>query len=250
MSQVAHQTPLVVIGGWGVDAAMLLPLFDNWPGEIHMVSLNDSIMTRCDSISAVAAYLLDRYPCPAVWVGWSQGAQVAMAAASQSAAQVSRLITLAGFPRFLASPDWPVGMAADTFNRFRADMASQATQAWRRFQQLLIHGCDDRLQARKDLVPWLKQGASVAPANLICGLDWLEMEDQLGLWQEVRVPTLHLQAEHDAVVCSWVETFIPSETSEAVLIPGMTHWPRGHAARLCRKAIRRFVFGKGNSWLI
>lgn len=250
MSQVSYQRPLVVVGGWGVDAAMLMPLFDNWPGEIHMVSLTDSVMTRCASVTEVAAYLLDRYPCPSVWAGWSQGAQVVMAAASQSDLQISRVITLAGFPRFLAAPDWPVGMAAETFNRFRADIASQASQAWRRFQQLLIHGCDDHLQARKELLPWLKRGASVSPENLIRGLEWLETEDQRALWQEVRVPTLHLQAGQDAVVRSWAECFSPAEGAEVVSIPDMTHWPRGHAVTLCQDAIHRFVFGKEDSWVV
>lgn len=260
MNQVAHQTPLVVVGGWGVDAAMLLPLFDGWPGEIRLVSLTDTVMSRCESVAEVAAYLLDHYPSPSVWAGWSQGAQVAMAAASQSALtsaldsalnsalQVSRVITLAGFPRFVAAPDWPVGMATDTFDTFKAGIASQAGQTWRRFQQLLIHGCDDPLQARRELQPWLKRGASVTQANLARGLEWLETEDQRSLWQGLRVPALHVQAGRDAVVRSWLETFVPADSSEVVTVPAMTHWPRGHAVTLCRDEIRRFVFGKGDLW--
>lgn len=258
MNQVAQQTPLVVVGGWGVDAAMLLPLFDGWPGEIHLVSLTDTIMTRCESVSEVASYLLDHYPCRSVWAGWSQGAQVAMAAASQSTfndalnttLQISRVITLAGFPRFVAAPEWPVGMAADTFGTFKASIVNEAGQTWRRFQQLLIHGCDDPLQARQELRPWMNRGASVVQANLVRGLDWLETEDQTALWQSLRVPALHLQAGQDAVVCSWSDTLVAAETSEVLTVPGMTHWPRGPSAMHCREAIQRFVFGRGDSWLL
>ncbi|MCR8913605.1 alpha/beta fold hydrolase [Marinobacter panjinensis] len=250
MNQVVHQIPLVVVGGWGVDAAMLLPLFDNWPGEIHLVSLTDTIMDRCETVADVARYLLDRYPCPSVWAGWSQGAQVAMAAASQGDLPVSRVITLAGFPRFVAAPDWPVGMAADTFETFRAAVADESGQAWRRFQQLLIHGCDDYRQARKDLLPWLKHGTPVSPDKLVRGLEWLEMEDQVALWRQIRVPALHLQAERDAVVRSWAGSLVPAERSEVVTVAGMSHWPRGQALTLCRDEIRRFVFGKGDLWQV
>ncbi|MEP1217212.1 MAG: alpha/beta fold hydrolase [Marinobacter sp.] len=256
MNQVAQQTPLVVVGGWGVDAAMLLPLFDGWPGEIHLVSLTDAIMTRCETITEVVAYLLDHYPCRSVWVGWSQGAQVAMAAALQSAGssdassalQVSGVITLAGFPWFVAAPGWPVGMAASTFATFRAGVVNEAGETWRRFQQLLIHGCDDLLQARQELRPWVSRGASVTRANLVRGLDWLETEDQRDLWQSLRVPALHLQAGEDAVVRSWSDTLAPAEASEVITVPGMTHWPRGQRAMPCREAIRQFVFGRGDSW--
>lgn len=248
MNRTAQQIPLVVIGGWGVDAAMLLPVFERWPGEIHLVSLTDAVMTRCGSIADVAAYLLDRYPCPSVWAGWSQGAQVAMAAASRSDLQVSRVITLAGFPRFVAAPDWPVGMSADIFDAFRAGISSEAKQAWRRFQNLLIHGSEDHSQARQELMPWVKRGASVSPANLVRGLEWLESEDQVALWREVRAPALHLLAERDAVVRPWAGTFSPADTSKVVTVPGMTHWPRGQALTFCRDAIHRFALGREGSW--
>lgn len=246
MTQTVYQTPLIVVGGWGVDAAMLLPLFDGWPGEIHLVSLTDTVMTRCESVADVAAYLLDHYPSPSVWAGWSQGAQVAMAAAAQSDLQVPRVITLAGFPRFLAAPDWPVGMSAESFNTFRDGIANETGPAWRRFQHLLVHGCDDHLQARKELQRWLKKGASVTPASLMRGLEWLESEDQQGLWQELRVPALHLQAEQDAVVRSWAGSFAPAGSAGVVTVPGMTHWPRGPAVAHCREEIHRFAFGAGD----
>ncbi|MBL3555020.1 MULTISPECIES: alpha/beta fold hydrolase [Marinobacter] len=256
MNQVAHRAPLIVVGGWGVDAAMLLPLFDGWPGEIHLVSLTDTIMARCESVAEVGAFLLERYPHPSVWVGWSQGAQVVMAAASQSALisglhralQVSRVITLAGFPRFVATPDWPAGMSTGTFKTFRADVAHQTGPAWRRFQQLLIHGCEDYREARKDLLPWLKYGTPLSPGHLVRGLEWLEAEDQTALWRQITVPALHLQAGRDAVVRSWAANLVPAGSSEVVTVPGMTHWPRGQAIGLCREQIWRFAFGKEYSW--
>lgn len=83
--------------------------------------------------------------------------------------------------------------------------------------------------------------------NLNRGLEWLETEDQRSLWQGLQVPALHVQAGQDAVVRSWLN-FVPADSSEVVTVPAMTHWPRGQAVTLCRDEIRRFVFGKGDSW--
>ncbi|MDF0748861.1 alpha/beta fold hydrolase [Marinobacter sp. 71-i] len=248
MSAVGPRTPLVVVGGWGVDAAMLLPLFDHWPGEIHLVSLNDVLMSRCDSITAVADYLLARYPCPSVWAGWSQGAHVAMAAAARSSLQVRRVITLAGFPRFIASAEWPLGMAAATFETFREEVARNAGRAWKRFQHLLIHGSDDESEARQELRPWLERGPVGNAASLVRGLEWLSSENQLSLWRDSPVPVLHLQAGRDAVVQCWNGTFSSAGTAEVIPVPAMTHWPRGPALKPCREAIRQFVFSKENQW--
>lgn len=241
--------PLVVVGGWGVDAAMLLPLFDRWPGEIHLVSLNDALVSRCDSVTEVADYLLERYPCPSVWAGWSQGAQVVMAAASRGCSQVRRVITLAGFPRFVAGPEWPAGMPVNTFAAFREQVSQNADLSWRRFQSLLIHGSHDESQARKELRPWLERGPAVSDVNLIRGLAWLGSEDQRPLWGALSVPTLHLQASQDVVVQGWDHRFHPSHVARVVTVPGMTHWPRGQALTSCRDEILRSVLSKEVQWL-
>ena len=250
MNVVESRSPLVVVGGWGVDAAMLLPLFDRWPGEIHLISLNDALMSRCDSITGVADYLLERYPCPSVWAGWSQGAQVVMAAASRSCPQVRKAITLAGFPRFVAGEQWPTGMAVDTFETFREQVSQNAGLAWRRFQRLLIHGSHDESQALQELRPWLARGPSVSDVNLVRGLDWLGSEDQRSLWDALPVPTLHLQASNDVVVECWEHSFHPSPAAKVVRVTGMTHWPRGQALSRCHDEILQFVFGKEVEWTL
>lgn len=244
MSVLGPGIPLVVVGGWGVDAAMLLPVCDRWPGEVHLVSLNDALMSRCNSVQEVAENLLTRYPCPAIWLGWSQGAQVVMAAAAQSGSQVRKAITLAGFPRFVAGPEWPSGMPEETFNAFRDEVSGNAGHAWRRFQRLLVHGSHDQSQARQELRPWLERGPLVSDANLVRGLDWLGSEDQLLLWNALSVPALHLQAGSDVVVRCWKGAYRPAEASQVSAVPGMTHWPRDAAAASCRDAVHRFVFGK------
>lgn len=173
-----------------------------------------------------------------------------MAAASRSCAQVRKVITLAGFPRFVAGPQWPAGMAVDTFEAFRKEVSQNAGLAWRRFQQLLIHGSHDGSQARQELRPWLARGPSVSDVNLVRGLDWLGSEDQRSLWGALQVPTLHLQASDDAVVERWEHSFHPSQAARVVTVPGMTHWPRGQTLSRCHDEILQFVFGKEVEWAL
>lgn len=115
---MARPASLVVIGGWGVQAAMLEPLYRNWQGTVQVVSLTDDVLSTCDSPAHAAAILLLHYPEPSVWLGWSLGAHVAMAAAQASPRSVDKLVTLGGFPQFVASQNWPWGVSTAVFRRF------------------------------------------------------------------------------------------------------------------------------------
>ncbi len=44
---------LVVVAGWGVRAEMLSGLYGYWPGEVVPVSLDDELLSRCQSLSEV-----------------------------------------------------------------------------------------------------------------------------------------------------------------------------------------------------
>lgn len=64
---------LVVVGGWGVRVEMLAELYEYWPGPVELVSLDDCLAARCDSVAEVADDLLSLYTEPSVWMGWSLG---------------------------------------------------------------------------------------------------------------------------------------------------------------------------------
>ncbi len=237
------KTPLIVIGGWGVDAAMLEPVVRDWPGLVRFVSLTDDAVSGCSNVNDLASKLVESYPEPAVWMGWSLGAQVAMAASAMDNSPVERVITLSGFPRFVADVDWPFGMEKATFDRFCRDYSDHPSKTWRRFHQLLIQGVasSEMGHARRDLAPWVAVGSLAGVETLQRCLSWLENGDQRPIWRSPSVPVLHLLAEHDALIGRWGSDSQYSPASVAlVIVPGMTHWPRGAAADRCAKAIRQF----------
>lgn len=243
MTAPSDAQALVVIGGWGVDARMLQSVVARWPGQVHFVSLDDDLLSLNQTLSDVAHALVDDYSEPAAWLGWSQGAQVVMAAANLPGTPVEKVITLAGFPRFVAGDGWPAGMAPETFEAFRSGLSADANRTWRRFQQLLIHGCpgEESSQARKELSRWMKQGPVATSDNLGNGLAWLAQEDQRLLWQRLEVPALHLLAGADALVQPWVKHLPVSDSSSIQVLPDMTHWPVGRKAAECGQLLRDFA---------
>ncbi|MCG2580697.1 MAG: carboxylesterase [Marinobacter sp.] len=235
---------LVVVGGWGVRSEMLSDLYDSWPGEVTPVSLDDELMTGCDSVRAVADELLGRFPMPAVWMGWSLGAQVAMAAAARHTGAVTSVITVGGFPRFTETVGWLTGMPQGDFEAFARGVSRDPARYWMHFLLLMINGDARERQARNGLKFWLEQGPPVSSENLVKGLDWLRREDYRSLWGNFGVPALHLMGEKDVVVRPWREWSGLSVRSRAGVIPGMAHWPTGEAANECQQVIAEFLVGE------
>ncbi|WP_309045206.1 alpha/beta fold hydrolase [Marinobacter sediminicola] len=232
---------LVVVGGWGVRAEMLEDLYRSWPGRVEVVSLDDDLVTRCDSVADVADVLLQRYPGPSVWMGWSLGAQVVMAAASRNAKAVSAAITLAGFPKFIADERWLNGMSEEEFGVFSRGLSRETERYWMHFLLLMINGSASALAERQRLKPWLGQGAPVSSPNLVKSLRWLERSDQRLLWSQVNVPVLHITGACDQVVATWVGALETQPSSIEISIPGMAHWPGGVFADECIAVIERFL---------
>ncbi|MBQ0832205.1 alpha/beta fold hydrolase [Marinobacter sp.] len=232
---------LVVVGGWGVPVEMLAELYEFWPGPVELVSLDDGLLARCDSVSEVADALLSRYPEPSVWMGWSLGAQVVMAAACRNAGAVSAVITLAGFPRFLAGEHWPHGMSVDQFEAFSRDVDRQREGYWQRFLLLMIKGSAGARADRRWLKGWLSKGSQVSQENLVKSLKWLGYTDQRALWARVSRPVLHITGGCDQVTPGWSDGIEATPKTREVVVPGMAHYPGGAFAADCRKAIETFL---------
>lgn len=232
---------MVVVGGWGVRCEMLAGLYDQWPGKIIAVTLDDGLMATCDSVSDVADELLGRYPEPAVWLGWSLGAQIVIAAAARQTGAVRAVITAGGFPRFTAAEGWSNGMPEREFEAFARGIAKDPERYWLHFLLLMINGDSHEQRARKRLKPWLEAGAPVSGASLDKGLAWLRSEDQRALWAASTTPALHLLGEKDAVVRPWSAWQNIASCHHARVVSGMAHWPVEQAAAECQQMMARFL---------
>lgn len=241
MSSPQELGRLVVVGGWGVRVEMLEDLYRFWPGRVELVSLNDRLVARCDSVAEVADEILSRYPEPSVWMGWSLGAQVVMEAASRNTGAVSAAITLAGFPKFIADKRWLNGMSADEFGVFSRGLSRETERYWVHFLLLMINGAADGRAERQRLKTWLDQGSPVSPDNLIKSLSWLQETDQRLLWSQIDVPVLHITGARDQVVAIWAGALETPPATTEISIAGMAHWPGGVFADDCSAVIEIFL---------
>lgn len=241
MSVVQGARRLVVVGGWGVPVDMLAELYEFWPGPVELVSLDDALVSRCASVAEAAEELLSRYSGPSVWMGWSLGAQVVMEAACRDTEAVDRVITLAGFPRFLSGEYWPYGMPDDRFDVFRSGLFEDYERTWLRFLLLMISGAAEGRVERRRLKGWLDKGPEVSPDNLLKSLEWLRQSDQRPIWAQLESPALHILGEADQAVSSWLDGLDLPPSATVTGIPGMAHWPGGVFAQHCRVAIERFL---------
>ncbi len=232
---------LVVVGGWGVRVEMLAELYEYWPGPVELVSLDDGLAARCDSVAEVADELLSLYSEPSVWMGWSLGAQVVMEAARRDTGAVSAVITLAGFPKFIADERWPHGMSAGQFEAFSCGLKRESERYWLHFLLLMINGAADGRAERQRLKAWLGKGPPVSPDNLIKSLEWLRQADQRWLWPHVGVPALHITGVCDQVVAAWIGDLEMPPSAMEISIPGMAHWPGGAFAEDCRAVVETFL---------
>ncbi|MDX1457554.1 MAG: alpha/beta fold hydrolase [Marinobacter sp.] len=233
--------PIVLIAGWGVPAAMLEPLVADWPGAVHQVSLDEDWVGESPDVDSLAARLVQQFAEPALWLGWSLGGQVAMAAAAMAPEQALGVLTICSFPRFVASKDWPCGMAEPQFRRFGEDLQRNARRCRQRFLTLQIMGDPNEGEAKRALKPWLADAPQFSDGVLSRTYDWLATNDQRKLWQSLCVPALHLWGEGDRVVRAEMSELPLSAAARTERVPGLTHWPRSDALARCRQSMASFA---------
>ena len=108
------------------------------PGHGHSAPVTpctlDAIVAAVDS-----AFAGER---PLAVLGWSLGALVAMRWANMRPERVNRLVLVCATPRFVAGPDWPHAMTAETLMRFGDELHVAWKLTVQRFLALQVHGSE------------------------------------------------------------------------------------------------------------
>lgn len=196
---------LVLLHGWAMHGAVFEPLAGLLESRftLHLVDLPGHGLSRDDATAlaprAVADALLERLP-PAIWIGWSLGGLVALAAAQRAPGVVQALGMVAASPRFVRGDDWPEGMDPAIFRRFADDLATDYRAAVDRFLLLEAHGSDharEEIRALRALV--FARGEPTA-ARLCEGLRALEDTDLRAGLPALAMPSLWLAGRRDRLV--------------------------------------------------
>ena len=239
-------TPLFLVHGWGFDRevfAPLLPALERaW--RVTRVDLPGHGASPPPAPGAtledVAADLARVAPPGAVWLGWSLGGVLSVAAAATRPGPRG-LCLLATNLRFLAGPDWPDGLEADALAALAEALRRDPARAATRFvaTQLRTPGIEPALRER------VRAAARAAPpphpAGLALGLDLLARTDLRACADQVHVPVSLLLGARDTLVPAAAGPAIRRRLPawEIEVLPGAGHLlflshPRAVTAALAR----------------
>lgn len=231
--------PLVLLHGWGMHSGLWGPVLPrlasrfrvhavDLPGHGHSPSMPaDTLPEMAAAIAATMTARLGGHGTPVTVLGWSLGAMVALQWALTSADNVSQLILVAATPRFVAGPDWPCGMDAETLRRFGDEMKIAYKLTLQRFITLQLQGSEGGRATLPAMRRALFARGAPSPSALVNGLDLLAATDLRCAVPRIRQPALVIAGDRDTMTplaaSRWLAEALP--TAELMVIPGAGHVP-------------------------
>lgn len=223
---------LVLVHGWGMNAGVWAPLRDRLGARWRVTAIelpghgeSDFAVGQRELFGWTEA-LLAAAPARALWLGWSLGGQLSLAAAAHAPERFAGLVLMATNPRFVRSDDWPSAMPAETLQAFAEQLDVDAPRTLERFLALQVRGAESAVETLRQLRATTRARPAPRAAALQAGLDLLLRNDLRSTVRDLAVPVLWLFGGRDALV--------PAVTPEAVraLSPAaQVHCiaPAGHA---------------------
>lgn len=191
--------------GWGLNAAVFRPLDGALAGrELLAIDLPGHGRRRGEALGrdlpALAASLLAQAPPRAVWLGWSLGGMLALAAAAAAPDRVAALVTVAASPSFVARPDWPHGMPPERLRRMAEDLAADPERTVSDFLTLQVLASRSDRDVLRQLKTALDERGVAGERALGEGLHLLETMDLRPRLRRLEVPLLALGGARDRLV--------------------------------------------------
>lgn len=246
---------LVLLHGWGMNAAV----WDGLPADLtagltqHRIELPGhgespfppllgpgpgSLWRWADACLAAA-------PERAIWLGWSLGGLVALAAALRAPKRVRGLILMTATPRFVRATDWTPAVPESTLDDFHEGLLSDPTGTLARFLALQVRGSEHARAVLRTLRHELALRPAPDPAALALGLELLRDEDLRGPLPDIRCPALWVFGGKDTLVPPAVGARVECLMTQAQVqvIAGAAHAPFLSHPRETASAIHAFLTG-------
>ncbi len=238
-----------MLHGWGMNAAV----WDACPPQCwqgltqHPIELPGHGHRRSspppNSLWGWAETCLEATPEGALWLGWSLGGLVALAAALSAPARIAGLILLTATPRFVRAADWTPAMPEPTLEQFHTELLADPAGTLSRFLALQVRGSETARENLRTLRLGLASRPRPDPAALALGLDLLRNEDVRGRLPDIRCPTLWLFGSRDTLVppavAERIELLMPGAVTRVV--QGAAHAPHLSHPSETGAAIRSFL---------
>lgn len=240
---------VMLVHGWGLhggvwrDLAARLArsfrvLIPDLPGHGRSRGVHAGV-----SLSSLADDLSRRLTEPAIWIGWSLGAFVALAAARNRPQAVSRLVLVGATPKFVQAPDWPCAMPPTTLAQFARDLESDYRATLMRFLSLQMGDGETAPAAVRALRAMLLEQSEPDPAALQIGLQWLANTDLRADLPAITAPALVLHGSHDRLAPPAAARFLAERLPAArlALMPSAGHAPFLSHADITWNVLQEFL---------
>jgi len=231
--QSGHGQDMVLIHGWGSHGGVWTEIAEALSADFrvtvpdlpgHGRSRDFAPETFTPEIMAEA--IRQQLSGPAVWVGWSMGGLVALAAAQHGPEATTGLVLVNATPKYVQSPDWPHAMPPAVLEQFAQNLEQDYAGTLERFLTLQMAAGEDRDVLRRLRHEMFRYGEPVTPA-LHAGLRLLQEQDRRGVLGNIAVPALVIQGERDRLVPMAAARFLAEHLPQARLapVPGAGHAP-------------------------
>jgi pimeloyl-[acyl-carrier protein] methyl ester esterase len=241
---------VVLLHGWGTTGAVwkdlgarLAPRF-----RVHVPQVPGyGVGPECAPCTpgAVAGTIADAAPARCSVVGWSLGAQVALAWARAAPRQVARLALIAATPCFTRRAGWPHGVEPEVLSTFSRALAIDRAVALRRFIALEARGDERAAQVALKLRAALAAGGEPERGPLRNGLAMLAETDLRGELSAIAQQTLVVHGDRDAVAPfaagEAMARLLPAARLE--IVRGAAHAPFVSRPREVAAVLREFLDG-------
>jgi len=191
---------LVLLHGWGLGSAVFASFGRTLARRfrVHLVDLPGyGASDHCEPYTLdVLVQCVARATPPRVYVvGWSLGAQLALAWARSARAQVARLGLIAATPCFTRRADWGCATGTGVFDAFARDLARDPQAVRERFLGLQAHGAERARAVLRALRAAAAHEPPPHPEALAGGLAILREQDlraaAAGEWLAANLPHAH-----------------------------------------------------------
>ena len=165
-------------------------------------------------------------PGPAIWVGWSLGGFVTLAAAQRIPQAVAKLVLVGATPKYVQSADWLHAMSLTVLDQFALNLEQDYAATLDRFLSLQMAAGEDRAVLRRLRDELFRHGEPPAAA-LRQGLQLLKQEDRRATLPGIAVPALVVHGERDRITPVGAARFLAAQLPRArlELVPAAGHAP-------------------------
>ena len=224
---------LLLVHGWGLHGGVWLPLIDELSQryQVTVVDLpghgRSGPLPPDAALEALAQAVAEAVATPAIWVGWSLGGLVALAAARRWPEAVIKLVLIGATPRFAQGPGWDCAIPAATLDQFGRDLAADYQRTLIRFLSLQLGAGEGARASLRELRQHVFQVPPPDAAGLQAGLRLLRETDLRALLQSITRPAQLVHGAKDRLVPPAAAHYLAAHLPDArlALIPDAGHAP-------------------------